>query len=84
MDHYVRDDIVARAEKSGKNGKLVSSLCAYCALMKRGNLYSCERRNNCNKLVLAQHLDGCAESLMMSMMHNGFLRTMKAHYRIRR
>lgn len=48
--------------------------------MKRGNLYSCARKNNCNKLVLAQHLDDCAESFMMSVMHNGFLRTMKANY----
>ena len=50
--------------------------------MKRGNLYACARANNCNKLVLAQHLDDLAESFMMSVMHNGFLRTMKAHYNI--
>lgn len=80
--HYIRDDIVARASSSGKGGKMVKSLCAFCARMKRGNLYSCARKNNCNKLVLAQHLDDCAESFMMSVMHNGFLRTMKAHYEI--
>jgi tRNA(Ile)-lysidine synthase TilS/MesJ len=50
--------------------------------MKRGNLYACARANNCNKLVLAQHLDDLAESFMMSVMHNGFLRTMKANYNI--
>ena len=50
--------------------------------MKRGNLYTCARENNCNKLVLAQHLDDCAESFLMSVMHNGFIRTMKANYRI--
>ena len=80
--HFIRDDIVSRASNSGEKGKMVSSLCAYCARMKRGNLYSCARRNNCNKLVLAQHLDDCAESMMMSIMHNGFLRTMKANYPI--
>lgn len=80
--HYIRDDIVSRASKSGKDGEIVSSLCAYCARMKRGNLYGCARRNNCNKLVLAQHLDDCAETFMMTVMHNGFLRTMKAHYKI--
>jgi tRNA(Ile)-lysidine synthase TilS/MesJ len=80
--HYIRDDIVARANTSGKDGKVVSSLCAFCARMKRGHLYTCARRNNCNKLVLAQHLDDCAESFLMSAMHNGFLRTMKAHYQI--
>jgi hypothetical protein len=80
--HYIRDDIVSRASRSGKDGKMVSSLCAFCARMKRGNLYSCARRNSCNKLALAQHLDDCAESFMMSVMHNGFLRTMKANYSI--
>jgi len=30
----------------------------------------------------AQHLDDGVESTMMSLMHNGFLRTMKAHYTI--
>jgi tRNA(Ile)-lysidine synthase TilS/MesJ len=80
--HYIRDDIVSRANSSGKDGKIVTSLCSYCARMKRGNLYACARSNNCNKLVLAQHLDDCAESFMMSLMHNGFLRTMKANYKI--
>lgn len=80
--HYIKDDIVSRASTSGKDKKVVSSLCAYCARMKRGNLYTCARRNNCNKLVLAQHLDDCAESFLMSVMHNGFLRTMKANYQI--
>jgi hypothetical protein len=73
---------VERASCAGRDGKLVSSLCAYCARMKRGNLYACARANNCNKLVLAQHLDDLAESFMMSVMHNGFLRTMKANYKI--
>ena len=80
--HYIRDDIVDRAAKAGKDGKMVSSLCAFCARMKRGNLYACARRNGCNKLVLAQHLDDLAETFMMTTMHNGFLRTMKAHYKI--
>lgn len=80
--HYIRDDIVSRANSAGKDGKMVSSLCAFCARMKRGNLYACARKNNCNKLVLAQHLDDCAESFFMSVMHNGFLRTMKANYTI--
>merc|ERR1719157_234068 len=80
--HYIRDDIVPRASSSGNDGKVVSSLCAFCARMKRGNLYTAARKNNCNKLVLAQHLDDLAEAFMMSVMHNGFLRTMKANYTI--
>ena len=41
----------------------------------QGNLYATARKNNCNKLVLAQHLDDCAESFLMSAMHNGFIRS---------
>lgn len=80
--HYVKDNIVERANSGGKNGTVVTSLCAYCARMKRGNLYATARKHNCNKLVLAQHLDDCAESCFMSMMHNGFIRTMKSKYEI--
>lgn len=54
--HYIKDEIVQRAMSSGKDGAVVKSLCAFCARMKRGNLYSCARQNNCNKLVLAQHV----------------------------
>ena len=46
--------VVQRAASSGKDGKTVSSLCAFCARMKRGNLYTCARKNNCNKLVLGE------------------------------
>ncbi|GKY96059.1 hypothetical protein MPSEU_000566100 [Mayamaea pseudoterrestris] len=80
--HYIKDKIVDRASSSGPGGGMVKSLCAFCSRMKRGNLYAVARRANCNKLVLAQHLDDCAESFMMSVMHNGFLRTMKANYKI--
>jgi tRNA(Ile)-lysidine synthase TilS/MesJ len=33
------------------------SICAFCARMKRGALYTCMREHGYNKLVLAQHLD---------------------------
>ena len=56
------------------------SICAWCSRMKRGILYSCARREGYNKLVLAQHLDDLAESMLMSAFHNGRLRTMKANY----
>jgi len=56
------------------------SICAFCARMKRGALYSTMRRHGYNKLVLAQHLDDVVESFLMSTMHNGLIRTMKAAY----
>ena len=59
------------------------SICAFCARMKRGALYTCMRQHGYNKLVLAQHLDDIVESFFMSAMHNGVLRTMKASYVVR-
>lgn len=56
------------------------SFCAYCARMKRGIMYTTCREQGYNVLALAQHLDDLAESLMMSIFHQGRLGTMKAHY----
>ncbi len=74
--HYVRQPIMeeAKAHMSG------DSFCAYCARMKRGIMYTTCRKEGYNVLVLAQHLDDLAESLLMSLFHGGQLRTMKAHY----
>ncbi|MGH8750314.1 MAG: ATP-binding protein [Burkholderiales bacterium] len=48
--------------------------------MRRGMLYSAARREGCNVLALAQHLDDFAETLMMSAMFGERLRTMRAQY----
>jgi tRNA(Ile)-lysidine synthase TilS/MesJ len=74
--YYVRQAIMEEA-KQNMDG---NSFCAYCARMKRGIMYSTCRREGYNVLALAQHLDDLAESLMMSVFHEGQLRTMKAHY----
>ena len=50
--------------------------------MKRGVLYATARREGYNVLAMAQHLDDLAESFLMSALHNGALRSMKAHYLI--
>eukprot|EP00049_Salpingoeca_infusionum_P010822 m.186635 g.186635 ORF g.186635 m.186635 type:complete len:1101 (+) comp14759_c0_seq2:41-3343(+) len=60
----------------------LSSICSYCSRMKRGRLYACARREGYNVLMFGQHLDDLAESFFMSVFHNGFLRTMKAHYTV--
>ena len=76
--HYLSDAIVERARVSLQG----DSLCAFCSRMKRGMLYACCERHGYNKLVLAQHLDDFAESFVMSALHNGQLRTMKANYAV--
>lgn len=68
--------IMKQAEKSMKG----NSYCSFCARIKRGLMYQVARREGYNVLALGQHLDDLAESLMMSMCHNGKIQTMKAHY----
>lgn len=60
----------------------LSSVCSFCARMKRGRLYACARREGYNVIAFGQHLDDLAESFLMSTFHNGLLRTMKAHYTV--
>jgi tRNA 2-thiocytidine biosynthesis protein TtcA len=79
IDYFYQKQAIAEQAKENMGR---DSFCAYCSRMRRGILYSTARKNNCNKLVLAQHLDDLAESFMMSVFHGGSLRTMKAHYTI--
>jgi tRNA(Ile)-lysidine synthase TilS/MesJ len=65
---------------SAKEKMQGDSYCAYCARIKRGLMYKVCREKNYNVLALGQHLDDLAESLMMSIFHNGKLNTMKANY----
>ena len=83
---YESQPIVATARQcmlgrpKGKGVKV--SICSFCSRMKRGMLYSCLRREGWNVLALGQHADDLCESLLMSVMHNGCLRTMKANYTV--
>lgn len=60
-----------------------SSICAFCSRMKRGRIYASARREKYNVLAMGQHLDDLAESFLMSVFHNGRLRTMKANYTVK-
>lgn len=75
---FESDSIMANAKKNLQN----NSICSYCARMKRGMIYNCARREKYNVIALGQHLDDLAESFLMSVFHNGLLRTMKANYTI--
>ncbi|CEM01505.1 unnamed protein product [Vitrella brassicaformis CCMP3155] len=67
---------LARTHMSAKR----VSICAFCARLKRGLLYSCMKQHGYSVLCLGQHLDDVAESFVMSAFNNGTLNTMKAHY----
>lgn len=74
---FERQPILERAREHMDN----DSYCAWCARMRRGVMYETARREGYTVVVLAQHLDDLAESLLMSVFHGGRLRTMQAHYR---
>ena len=73
-----RDAIVERARDCMQK----NSICSFCSRMKRGMIYNCARREKYNVIAMGQHLDDLAESFIMSLFHNGCLRTMKANYTI--
>lgn len=61
-----------------------SGACSFCDRSVRMQLYSLAKRNGYNVLALGQHLDDLTESFLISVFHGGMLKTMKAHYYIRR
>jgi len=79
VEYYYQEEKIMDMAAEHMSG---DSICAFCARMKRGALYSCMRKHGYNKLVLAQHLDDVVESFLMSTMHNGLIRTMKAAYTV--
>ena len=60
-------DIVADEEKSP---------CYLCARMRRGALYSRAQALGCNKIALGHHYDDVIETILMSMLYGGQVRTM--------
>lgn len=57
-----------------------SSFCSFFSRMRRGHLSGSAQKFNCNKIALGHHLDDAVESLMMSMMYNGIMRSMPPKY----
>lgn len=57
-----------------------SSFCSFFSRLRRGNLSAAAKHFGCNKIALGHHLDDAAESLFMSLMYNGSLRSMSPHY----
>lgn len=60
-------DIVATVDKSP---------CYLCARMRRGYLYSRAKALGCNKIALGHHFDDVVETILMSMLYNGEIKTM--------
>jgi len=52
------------------------SPCYLCARMRRGYLYKMAQEAGCNKIALGHHFDDVIETVLMSMLYGGEIRTM--------
>ena len=52
------------------------SPCYLCARMRRGNLYAKAQELGCNKIALGHHYDDVIETILMSMLYGGEIKTM--------
>nr|ADD24114.1 tRNA 2-thiocytidine biosynthesis protein ttcA [Lepeophtheirus salmonis] len=75
---YEKQNIMAAALEAD-----CTSICSYCSRMKRGRIYAAARKEKYNVLAMGQHLDDLVESFIMSIFHNGRMRTMKANYSVK-
>lgn len=50
--------------------------CYLCARMRRGHLYHQAQLMGCNKIALGHHFDDVIETILMSMLYGGQVRTM--------
>lgn len=52
------------------------SPCYLCARMRRGHLYKQAQSLGCNKIALGHHFDDVIETILMSMLYGGQIKTM--------
>lgn len=83
-EEQVTDVTNANVDCNLLDASIASGTCSFCDRSVRTQLYSLAKRNGYNVLALGQHLDDLTESFLISVFHGGMLKTMKAHYYIRR
>ncbi len=76
--HFFESPIFSVVEKQTKGAP-----CYLCARMRRGYLYKYAQQLGCNKIALGHHFDDVIETVLMSMLYGGQMRTMmpKIHSR---
>lgn len=62
--------IVKSKIRKGKN------YCSFCSRLRRGIIYSYAKKNGLKKIALGHHKDDLIESLLMSILYNGEIRSM--------
>ncbi|MBQ9941613.1 MAG: tRNA 2-thiocytidine biosynthesis protein TtcA [Christensenellaceae bacterium] len=68
--HIVESDIFAAVTEVDSNP------CYLCARMRRGHLYHYARELGCNKIALGHHFDDVIETVLMTMLYSGQIRSM--------
>ena len=59
-----------------KKGEQEEGYCSFCARLRRGVLYRIAQEKGCTKIALGHHADDLIETLLMSALYNGELRSM--------
>jgi tRNA 2-thiocytidine biosynthesis protein TtcA len=74
----LREDTYSVVKRLVPEGR---TTCSVCSRLRRGILYSAAERLGCTKIALGHHRDDLIESLLMSMLFTGKLRSMPPRLR---
>src|SRR3982751_5343901 len=74
----LREDTYSVVKRLVPEGK---TACSVCSRLRRGILYNAARQLACTKIALGHHRDDLIESLLMSMLFTGKLRSMPPRLR---
>ncbi|HEY2031111.1 MAG TPA: tRNA 2-thiocytidine(32) synthetase TtcA [Myxococcales bacterium] len=69
----LREDTYSIVKRLVPEGK---TSCSVCSRLRRGILYRTAKEQRCTKIALGHHRDDLVESLLMSMLFNGKIRSM--------
>jgi len=74
----LREDTYSQVLRLTPPGK---TLCTVCSRLRRGILYSAAQEMGCTKIALGHHRDDLVESLLLSMLFTGKIRSMPPRLR---
>lgn len=69
----IKRDIYSVVREKVPQGK---SYCSLCSRLRRGNIYQYAKENGYNKIALGHHRDDLIQTLLMSILYSGEIRSM--------